>query len=73
MDVTAIALSGLGAAQKKLETASRRVAPPGQSGDLVDLSADMVALLAAKNELAANARVIRTADEMRKQTLDLLG
>ena len=71
MDVTAIALSGLQAAQQSLGTASRRLASPEQPGDLVDLSNEMVALLAAKNQFAANAKVIQTAGEMQKHTIDL--
>jgi flagellar hook-associated protein FlgK len=69
MDVTAIALTGLQGAQQTLETASRRLASPDQPGDLVDLSSEMVALLAAKNQFAANAKVIQTSEEM--QRLDL--
>ena len=33
---------------------------------------DMVELLSARNQFAANARVIQTADEMRKKLIDIL-
>ena len=71
MDVTAIALSGLQAAQQTLETTSRRIASPQQPGDVVDLSTDMVALIEANRQFAANAKVIQTAEQMQKHTLDL--
>jgi flagellar hook protein FlgE len=71
MDVTAIALSGLEAAQQTLETTSRRIASPQQPGDVVDLSTDMVALIEANRQFAANAKVIQTAEQMQKHTLDL--
>lgn len=71
MDITAIALSGLEAAQQNVQTAAKRLASPEQSGDTVDLSTEMVALLDAKNQFAANAKVVKTAQEMEKRTLDL--
>jgi len=74
MDITGIALRGMEAAQQSVEATGRRLAnaaTPEAAGDLVDLSADMVSLLAARNQFTANARVVHTADEMQKQMLDL--
>ena len=71
MDVTAIALRGFQAAQQTLETASRRLASPEQSGDLVDLSNEMLSLLAAQNQVCSTAKIIQTAGEMQNHTLDL--
>jgi len=71
MDVGAIALSGMQAAQRSVETAARRIASPEQSGDMVDLSAEMAGLLAAKNQFAANVQVAKIADDMQKHTIEL--
>jgi flagellar basal body rod protein FlgC len=71
MDITAIALSGMEAAQQNVPKVAKRIASPEQSGDTVDLSTEMVSLLDAKNQFAANAQVMKTAQEMEKRTLDL--
>jgi flagellar basal body rod protein FlgC len=67
------ALGGMRNAQSTLERTAERIAgavtPPPDS---VDLSAEMVAMLAARNQFQANARVIQTADEMQKRLLDIL-
>lgn len=72
MQISSIALAGMGAAVEKVENASRRLANPETSGDLVDLSADMVALMEAKHQYTANIKAFETADEMERQVLDLL-
>lgn len=41
--------------------------------DTVDLSAEMVKLLHARNAFQSNARVIETEDKMRKSAVNLLG
>lgn len=72
MDISAISLSGMQAAQQSLETAARRIAsPPDPSTDTVDLSTEMVAMMNARNQFSANAEADRTAQEMEKRTLDL--
>jgi flagellar hook protein FlgE len=71
MDITAIALSGMQAAEQNVQKAAERLSSPEQSGDTVDLSTEMVSLLDAKNQFAANAQVIKTAQEIEKHTLDL--
>ena len=40
--------------------------------DTVELSDAAVSLLSARNEYAANIKVIQTADEMQRHMLDLL-
>jgi flagellar hook-associated protein FlgK len=78
MDITSVARGGLEAAQGALEKTAVRLAraaaagTDGSPGDGVDLSADMVALLSAKEQFQVNARVIRTADQMQKNLLDVL-
>ena len=75
MDISAIALSGLNQAQTNFETAARRVASAGGSNapeDTVDLSANMVALIQAKNDFTANLNTVKVADEMQRTALDML-
>ena len=72
------ALGGLQQAQGSLEQVARRVAGASGEGtrdaaDSVDLSAEMVKLLQAKQDFHACTNVIRTADQMEKTALDLLG
>ncbi len=73
MDITSIARSGMDGAQRTLETAARRIAKPNPASDGEGPSADMLALLEARNQFAANAQVVRTADDMQKRLIDLLG
>lgn len=73
MDIVGIALGGLEAAQQTLETAAKRLSSPDQPADVVDLSTEMVALLNAKQQFAANAQVVRTGAEMQKHSIDLFG
>ena len=73
MDVMNIALGGMRNVQSTLErTAERIAAVSPETSDSVDLSSQMVAMLAARNQFQSNARVIRTADDMQKQLLNLL-
>ena len=68
-----IALGGMRNAQTTLEkTAERIAAVSPETSDSVDLSSQMVAMLAARNQFQSNARVIRTADDMQKTLLNLL-
>jgi len=41
-------------------------------GDTVDLSADMVNLLQARNDFAANTKVVHVADEIQQSTINIL-
>ena len=68
-----IALGGMQTAQSTLEkTAERIAAVSPETSDSVDLSSQMVAMLAARNQFQSNARVIQTADDMQKKLLNLL-
>ena len=58
------------AARERFERAAARAARPEQ--DSVDLSAEAVALLEARNAFALNARVARAAGEMERDALDIL-
>jgi hypothetical protein len=78
MDISSIALQGLQQAQNQLDTSARRIAsigsqtPAGASVDTVDLGQEAVSLLSAKNDFAANINVLKIADKMQKNAIDLL-
>ena len=67
------ALGGMQNAQSTLERTAERIAgastPPPDS---VDLSSEMVAMLAARNQYQANAQVYHAGDKMQKKLLDIL-
>ena len=75
MDTMGIALSGMQQAQGAVEQVAGRLAKaagPPPSGDRLDLSSEMVALIQARNEFQTNARVVKTGDDMQKTLLNLL-
>ena len=57
------------------QTASRLARPVDVSGngDKVDLSAEMIALLQAKNATAMGVKIAQTVDDLQRSTLDVLG
>lgn len=77
MDVSSIALQGLAQADAQLETAAARIAdagansPDGATLDVVDLSAEMVALMSARNLFDTNLATLKTADQMQKSLVNL--
>ncbi len=80
MEIQSIGLAGLEKAQEKLAAVAKRLSSGGQvssggdsSGDVVDLSAEMVALMLAKNASGANLRAVETANELASQAIDVLG
>ena len=72
MEISAIALSGMHAAQTRLENTATRIAHVSEPEDRVDLSAEMVALMESRNDFAANAKALKTADQMQQSVLDVL-
>jgi hypothetical protein len=76
MDISAIALQCVEQAQVQLADAATRLAsagasPDGAGVDIVDLSAEMVALISAKNNFSVNLSVLKTASQIEKQVTDL--
>lgn len=76
------ALAGMRQAQENVEASAGRLARAGSGiaapaaasgGDVVDLSAEMVALMQARNFHAAMVTVAQTADEMDSHLVNLLG
>ena len=74
-----IPLAGMSQAVSRLNTAASRIAraplqgTPPDAQDSVDLSSEMVALLASRNDFEANTKVVKTFDEMTKTLLNILG
>ncbi|HWC98921.1 MAG TPA: hypothetical protein VG456_19310 [Candidatus Sulfopaludibacter sp.] len=67
MDISAIAGSGMSAAQMRFEKAGMAVAAATE-----EAPTDVVELISAKNDFSANARVAHVADEMQKTLLNVL-
>ena len=78
MDLSAIALQGLERGQAQLEQAAARLAgagaesPDGANLDTVELSAEIVALMSAKTQFSANLSTLKTADQIQKNTINLV-
>ncbi|MDX1984437.1 MAG: flagellar basal body rod C-terminal domain-containing protein [Bryobacteraceae bacterium] len=78
MSIVQSGLEGLARAQAALEKTAGRVASlplssGGPSEDVVDISAEAVALMVARNAFQANLKVIETGDQLDQSTLDVLG
>jgi flagellar hook protein FlgE len=77
MDPSSIALQGLQQAHVQLETAAARIAGAGSNSpdagnlDVVDLSAEMIALMSARTMFDVNLATLKTADQMQKSLIDL--
>ena len=77
MNLMNIALGGMRIAQSSLDSTAQRIAgasprPPDQPPDSVDLSTEMVAMLAARNQFKASAQVFQAGDKMQKKLLDIM-
>ncbi|MBL0157496.1 MAG: hypothetical protein IPP47_10415 [Bryobacterales bacterium] len=78
MNISNIALGGYHQAEKLMETAAGKIArlpltattPPAQSADLPTA---MVELVQAQRSAEANLKVLKTADEVTRHTLDVFG
>jgi hypothetical protein len=69
-------LSGMLAAEGRVEKSASRIArlPASVVGDdSLDLSAEMIALLKARNDFAANVKAQQVMDETAQSTLSLVG
>jgi flagellar basal body rod protein FlgG len=70
MTISPIALTALAAAAEQVDRVARQLASP--TGDVVDLSEEMVKLLAAKQAFQTAVKLVQTADELAEHTLDIL-
>lgn len=69
-------LSGMLAAQDRVERSASRIASlpaNGTGADSIDLSAEMIALLEARNDFAAEVKAQEVMDETTQSALDLVG
>gem|GEM_PF-1627947 len=77
MDVSSIALQGLQQANIQLEAAATAIATAGADSsstgnvDVVDLSAEMVALMSAQNAFSVNLATLKTADQMQQSLVNM--
>lgn len=74
-----VALKGISNGMKLAEATATRIAKapvaPSQTStptDVVDLSAEMIALMQAKDTVAANVQVAKTFDDLNQAIVDLL-
>ena len=77
MSTSGVSLQGIQNAESLLNTTAARIANPtpstGQGGDAVSLSSNMVALIQAKTDMAANLKALQVSEDMQKTLLDVLG
>ncbi len=70
-------LDGMLRAAGRLDAAAARIAhapsPATNPPDSIDLSAEMISVLQARNQFQANVRTALAGDEMVREALDLLG
>jgi flagellar hook protein FlgE len=77
MDPSSIALQGLQQAAVQAEAAAAAIvgagaaSANGSNADVVDLSAEMVALISAQASVAANLASLETVDQMQKNLLNI--
>ena len=78
MDLAGIVLQGINQAQVQLEAAASGIAsaaalsPDAATADPVNPSAEVVALLSAKNQFSLNLATLKVVDETQKSAVDLL-
>ena len=72
MDPIATAQYGMLAASRRFEAYANRVVQMGVPGAQVDLPTEIVEQMSAKHQFSANALVIRTAQDMTGELLDIL-
>lgn len=63
-------LSGMMQAETSVNQIAQRLAQPAT--DSVDLSAEMVSLMSAKNDFAVDTKLVQTEDQMTQSALSIL-
>ncbi len=67
-------LAGMNRGSASVDRAASRIAAaPFSQGDSVDLSTEMVALMAGQNSFEANVKVAQTMDQMSRSLISILG
>ena len=72
MQVLAIASAGLQLAQRRFDDSAQRTAQLASPYADVDMAAEAVEQISARSAFSANVAVIRTANQMMGQLLDLM-
>lgn len=73
MEISSIGLSAMQNAQDRFERAAAQVArAPADPQDSVDLSAQAVQMISAKNQYATGVKIVHLGDEMQQSLLNLL-
>lgn len=73
MNVLSVALDNINRATTNLDAVAARFAKISDPQDSVDLSAEIVVLLEARNAVETSLAVLRTANEINKNLVDLIG
>ena len=71
MSVTTTAMTAMAQANQRLEASAERVARSGEAGSDVDIGAEMVEQTRAKETFNAGVMVLKAADKMVGQLLDV--
>ena len=71
--ISVSSLQGMQKAEAQVEKAASRIAAWPDSSDSVDLSAEIVRMLSARDNFMANVEAARTGDEMQRALLNLVG
>lgn len=73
MEISRIALSAMQNAQNRFDSAASKIArAPASPQDSVDLSAQAVQTISAKNQYATGVKIVHVGDEMQQSLLNLL-
>lgn len=78
MSDLAIPLEGVRRAESQIDLSAKRLnrlpvsTSPGGGGDIVDLSAETVALIQSKRVAEANIKALQSVDEVQKRLIDIL-
>lgn len=74
MTISAIAsgTSGMQRASDRFEASASRVARYGTGLADVDLATEMVNVLQAKHDFAANAKIVKVVSDMQRSAIDIL-
>jgi flagellar basal body rod protein FlgC len=71
MQISAIAGAGLVQAVRRFDASAQRTARAGEDAAKVDLAEEAIEQISAKHAFTANLSVLRAADDMVKQLLDI--
>lgn len=70
--IAVTSLQGMQKAESQVYTAAARIAAWPDTSDTVDLSAEMVAMMSARDNFMANVEAAKTGDEMQRALLNLV-